>query len=73
MRYLCNDPLDAISRVLDTARRLGLGLDRLVLERSVDGQAILSLELTDPYCHAALVFGARLDLLLSLSRETADA
>lgn len=69
MQYYCDDPFSAVSRVIDTARRLNLPFANLTYERLEDGRFRLSVEVMDKDCHQARVFAARLDQIIELEPE----
>lgn len=72
MRFICADPLGAINRVSDMARRLGIVPERLSYQRRGDGCYVLSLDLLQPDGAEGRLFRARLATLLDLLPETAD-
>lgn len=70
MKLVIDDPLNAIGRVLDIARRLDLEVDHLKMSRCSGGLALLSVALADPECPAASRFQARIQVLAELMPET---
>lgn len=73
MRFACEDPLGATSRVIDIARRLDLELSGLSMKMTGDGIGILCFQLADPESHAARVFSARVETLVHRILEPPDA
>ncbi|MBL6430239.1 hypothetical protein GQE99_11765 [Maritimibacter sp. DP07] len=73
MRFNCTEPVQTASRVLDIARRLGLEFDDYRFTREGAGRNVIELRLSDPDCHAATIFEARLMEMVDLEREHADA
>ncbi|TMV08271.1 hypothetical protein [Arenibacterium halophilum] len=69
MRFYCQDPFSAVSRVIDTARRLDLPFANLTYDRLEDGRFILSVALIDNGDQRAQLFKARLALICDLEPE----
>ncbi|WP_158967247.1 hypothetical protein [Chachezhania sediminis] len=69
MRYVCQDPFNALARVIDIARRLDLCLDRLSFDRRDTGDFLLFVQLVDTASPAAQVFRLRVEQLLELRPE----
>lgn len=72
-RFYCKDPLNTVTRVLDTARRLGLGLGGLTLAREDAERYAVQFVLYDPPDHLARNFLARIRGDLDLEPEQHDA
>lgn len=73
MQFHCHDPFNAVSRVIDIARRLDLPFSRLSYVRQDDGRFLLDLELMDMGGNGAQVFASRLVQLVDLESEAYDA
>jgi len=69
MQILCQNPLNAICRILDIARRLDLELSHISMVRRSDGTAMLTLAFFEPDVAAANVFEARVRNLPDLIAE----
>ncbi len=70
--FVCDDALNVTCRVIDMARRLGLGLETLALTRTEDGRACIRLALEEPQSEAAEQFRARVRAFLTLLPEPCD-
>ena len=69
MQIICQNPLNAICRISDVARRLDIELSHISMIRRSDGTAMLSLALFEPDLAAANVFAARVRNLPDLVAE----
>lgn len=69
MQIVCQNPLNAICRISDIARRLDIELSHISMKRRSDGTAKLTLELFEPDLTAANVFAARIRNLPDLVAE----
>lgn len=47
-RFYCCDPLNTVSRVMDTARRMGLGFSTMSFDRTEDSLYVFDIVLSDP-------------------------
>ena len=68
--YCCRDPLDTVTRMIDTARRLDLGFSALQLERIDDERYLVRFALHEADTPRARNFAARISLLFDLEMET---
>lgn len=70
--FLCSDPLNGVARVMDTARRMGLHLNSLHVEKARPElyEIEVTLDETDP--HLIHMFTARLDVLLIMERQASN-
>ena len=68
-RFYCSDPLNTVGRVMDTARRMGLGLDAMRIDRTDDSRYALALVLIDPPENLALNFLSRISAYTDLERQ----
>ena len=64
--YCCRDPLDTVTRMIDTARRLDLGFSALQLERIDDERHLVRFALNEADTLRARNFAARISLLFDL-------
>lgn len=71
--YYCRNPLDTISRMIDTARRLDLGFFALRVERVDEDRYLLHFALSETGTMRAKNFTARIALLSDLEINTKQA
>ena len=64
--YCCRDPLDTVSRMIDTARRLDLGFSALELEHVDEERYLVRFALNEADTPRARNFAARIALLFNL-------
>ncbi len=67
--FYCRDPLETVSRMIDTARRLDLGFAALQLERADEERYLVRFALNEAETQRARNFAARISLLFDLEME----
>lgn len=72
-RFRCSDPFATPGRLLDVARQMGFALEALRLDRGPGGAYMLTLALGETDPRRARAFLDRVDRLVDLSLEDADA
>jgi hypothetical protein len=70
--FNCSDPLDTVCRVMDTARRLGMGFTRLEFAQEDDTAFSLSFTLDEHDEQKMNTFAQRIGLYIDLIEETFD-
>jgi len=65
-RFYCCDPLNTAGRVMDTARRMGLGLSAMRIDRQEDNLYVFDIVLNDPPQQLALNFMDRIAAYIDL-------
>ena len=68
-KYTCTRPLDTVSRVMDTARRMGLEVTWLGLAKNEGDRFSLGFSLATDEAHRIENFLQRIDHLQDLYRE----
>lgn len=70
--FYCSDPLNTVGRVMDTARRMGLGLNELTLARQAEDWYAVDFVLQDLPDHLARNFLSRIHGEYDLEPEPRD-
>lgn len=70
--FTCSDPLDTVSRVMDTARRMGMGFTRLEFAQEGDNAFALTFTLDEQNAQKVNTFAQRIGLYIDLTEETFD-
>lgn len=70
--FTCSDPLDTVCRVMDTARRMGMGFTRLEFAQEGDKAFELTFTLDEQNAQKVNTFAQRISLYIDLSEEAVD-
>ncbi|GGO62685.1 hypothetical protein SAMN05444398_12615 [Roseovarius pacificus] len=70
--FNCGDPLDTVCRVMDTARRMGMGFTQLEFAQEGDTAFSLSFTLDENDAQKVNTFTQRIGLYIDLTKEAAD-
>nr|WP_325249049.1 hypothetical protein [Amylibacter sp.] len=71
-RYRCLDPLDAATRVMDTARRMNMNFSQLQFERADNASFVLTFALEENNPQKLRNFAHRIGLHLDLTEDCVD-